>query len=75
MIIAQAERSAIDAYQEYRKKYRDKKHRESIYRELEKLTKSGILQKYYNSEKKELVYKLSSERLFIDLSNGTVTLA
>lgn len=74
MIVAQGERSAIDTYQEYRKKYRDQKHRESIYRELEKLTKSGILRKYYDSEKKELVYRLSSEKLSIDLNKGIVTL-
>jgi len=72
VLIAHGERSAIATYEEYRKKYNDKKHRESIYRELEKLTKAEILRKHYNAEKKELVYRLNADRLNIDLINGTI---
>jgi len=46
--------------------------RASVYRALEKLASAGLVQKYYDSERKGIHYRVLKARLNIDLISGTV---
>jgi Fe2+ or Zn2+ uptake regulation protein len=61
--------SAVEVYNIYKRLYDDVKHRESIYRELEKLVDVKILTKEYDKRMKKLVYKLHTKEIIIDLLN------
>jgi len=47
------------------------KYRETIYRALEKLVDSGLVEKFYNREK-GLCYKLKAKTIKIDLTKGEI---
>lgn len=64
--------SASDAHKKYIEDYEDKK-RESIYRELENLVDASLLTKSYNSDEKELQYRLTYEQLEVNLVETEVT--
>ena len=64
--------SAAGVYREYSKSFRDQKHRESIYRALEKLVDAEVLEKEYNKDAKEIVYVLRCKQLIIDLINQKI---
>jgi hypothetical protein len=49
------------------------KYRESVYKVVEKLVSVGIADKYYDTMKKSIVYKLQKTRVEIDLKTGMVT--
>ena len=49
------------------------KYRESVYKVVEKLVSVGIADKYYDTTKKGIVYKLQKTRVEIDLKTGKVT--
>jgi len=70
-IIGDSELRAIDVYKEFTKLR--KIHRESIYKELELLVKFGLLDKFYNANKKAIVYALKFHTVCIDLTRGKVT--
>lgn len=58
--------SAPEVHSEYCKRFETIKHREIIYNYLEQLLKAGLLEKYYDSEQKCLMYKLKNKQLIID---------
>lgn len=65
---------AIDVYNEYKVLFSsDAKHRESIYKELERLVDAGILNKRYDRNKKGIIYALRFQTIHIDLITGEVT--
>jgi len=63
--------SAANVFKEYRKRD-DKRHRESIYRALEKLVDAEILRKEYDEKGKEIVYVLEHKEFTIDLINQRI---
>jgi len=64
---------AIDVYKEYKALFKaDAKHREFIYKEMERLVEAGILEKKYNTEIKGITYKLRFKKISIDLLSGEV---
>jgi DNA-binding transcriptional ArsR family regulator len=69
-IISEFEKlTATEVYNIYREKYNDSKHRESIYRELEKLVTAKILKKEYDDRTKRIVYKLHLSNIKINLQD------
>ena len=71
-IISNNQLSAVEAFKIYNKTYNEKKHRETIYRELESLVKSNILNKSYLKNKKKIVYELVSEKIIFDLLKNQI---
>ena len=71
-LLSEQSHSTQSACEEYNDKYSDSKHRESIYRGLEKLVESGLVRKEYESENKRLEYTLRVESLYVDLEKATV---
>lgn len=61
--------SSIEVYNDYKKKFHDDKHRETIYRALEILLDAGILDKRYDKKNKNVVYYIKHKELTIDLIN------
>lgn len=61
--------SASELHRQYIEEYDDDKHRESIYRELEKLQDFGLVEKKYESDKKSLYYEIKSTKITINLQN------
>ncbi|MFX0052909.1 MAG: hypothetical protein ACFE8U_16650 [Candidatus Hermodarchaeota archaeon] len=47
------------------------RHRESIYKALEILVKSGLVEKYYEKER-GMCYRVVKKKLEIDLANGRI---
>jgi len=47
------------------------KHRESVYKALEILVKSGLVEKRYETER-GMCYRLAKKKLEIDLANGSI---
>ena len=70
-ILREDPRSAADAHRAYIREY-EAKQRESIYRELEILVEASLLSKEYNTDEKEIQYRLRHEELVVDLANRTV---
>lgn len=66
--------SATEAYEVYNRSFEPSKHRESIYRELEKLVESGLVEKSYSESSKRLEYSLQYSAVSIDLANSDVEL-
>jgi len=65
---------AIDVYNEYKVLFsNDAKHREFIYKELERLVDAGILDKRYDRNTKGIIYALRFQKIHIDLITGEVT--
>ena len=73
-ILSASNLSSIDVHKEYIQKYPDKKHRESIYRELEILHTAGLLEKKYNSEGKQIEYGIKIKKFTIDLITQNIKL-
>lgn len=65
---------AIDVYNEYKVLYRDEaKHREFIYKELERLVDAGILDKGYDRKIKGITYTIKLQKVCVNLLTGEVT--
>jgi DNA-binding transcriptional ArsR family regulator len=64
--------SASDLHKKYLDEFEDDKRRESVYRELEKLQKYGLVKKRYASDEKTLYYELISANLTVDLESSEV---
>lgn len=64
--------TASDLADRYNERYDDTKHRESIYRELEKLVEVGLLDKEYDTEARELQYSLSIVEYRVNLASSEV---
>lgn len=64
--------SSIEVFKEYKKKFNDGKHRETIYRGLEILLDAGILDKHYDKKNKNVVYYIKRKELIIDLIDQNV---
>jgi Fe2+ or Zn2+ uptake regulation protein len=62
----------LRAHEKYNETFDEGKHRESIYRELEKLVESGLVKKDYSQKEKRLVYNLQYCSAEIDFLTGTV---
>ena|SRR5215208_643177 len=73
-ILIDTELSSIDAYRKYNEQFSDKKHRESIHRDLELLVTCEMLEKKYNEKRKEIVYALKYPELKINLRSGEVSM-
>ena len=71
-ILSEKELSALEVHEVYERTYKEGKHRESIYRELEKLVEVNILKKIYNEKEKKIVYKLAIQKIVIDLPTQRV---
>ncbi len=70
-LLADKSDSASGVHERYVNEYDDRKHRESIYRALEKLVEVQILTKEYQKES-GLVYHLANEQLVVDLRELSV---
>jgi Fe2+ or Zn2+ uptake regulation protein len=68
-IISKEPMTVIQVLEELRKRKFDVKYRESVYRALEKLVDSGLVEKCYIKEK-GLCYKLKVKIVKIDLTKG-----
>lgn len=66
--------SATEAYEIYNQQFKDKKHRESIYRELENLVEAGLVRKEYSEDDKKLEYSLPYELAKVEFSTMNVEL-
>lgn len=65
---------AVDVYNQYASQFKDDaKHREFIYKELERLVEAGMLEKTYDMDIKGITYKLKFKKVIIDLLSGEVT--
>lgn len=71
-ILSDSSHTASSAHREYDRRFSDGKHRESVYRELEKLVERGLVDKHYETESKELRYSLRCRRLELDLGESEV---
>jgi len=67
-ILAKKELSSVDVYRGYIRIYNDKKHRESIYRDLEVLVTAELLEKKYDSSSKQIIYHLKVKKITLDLT-------
>jgi len=73
-ILGKSSLRAIDVYNRYKVLFRDEtKHREFIYKELERLVDVGILDKKYNKKIKGITYTLMFHKVCVDLLTGEVT--
>jgi len=70
-ILSRESCSAVDAYRKYVKLY-DDKHRETIYRELEKLVDLKIIEKTYDEKEKQLLYSLPYEKICITIGKDEI---
>jgi DNA-binding transcriptional ArsR family regulator len=49
------------------------KYRESVYKAAEKLVFAGLVEKYYDSSQKHIVYVLHRTRMKVDLKSGEIS--
>jgi Fe2+ or Zn2+ uptake regulation protein len=70
-IISEEPMNVIQVLRELRKRKLDVKYRETVYRALEKLVNSGLVEKHY-IKGKGLCYKLAVKIVKIDLTKGEV---
>ena len=47
--------------------------RESVYRAVEKLRSAGLVDKFYDNERKSILYKIKYEKLIYDFKNGVIS--
>ena len=67
---------AIDVYNKYKALFRNEaKHREFIYKELERLVDTGLLDKEYNRKIKGITYTLKFHNVCVNLLTGDVTVS
>lgn len=71
-IIGHESLSAIEVFKRYNIRYDNKKHRESIYRDLEILLSAGLLKKNYEEADKQIVYSMRFGEILINLVSGKV---
>lgn len=64
--------SAMDIYKQF-SMVDANVHRETIYRDLERLVAADLISKYYDITTKKILYRLSAKKLAIDLVNLKVT--
>lgn len=72
-ILTGASLSSIEVYEIYKKKFGNKKHRESIYRALEMLLHADILDKKYDKDSKKVIYSIKHNKLLLDIVNQKVS--
>jgi len=70
-IIAGQTMTVVEVLKELNKRGLEVRYRESVYRALEKLLEAGLVQKYYVKEK-GLCYKITLNRVVIDITKGTI---
>lgn len=70
-VIAGQTMTVIEVLKELNKRGLEVKYRESVYRALEKLLDAGLVQKYYIKEK-GLCYKITLNRVLIDITKSTI---
>ena len=71
-IMSEKPMTVIQVFEELKKRKIEVKYRETVYRALEKLVDSGLIEKYYEKEK-GLCYKVSLTSITIDITKGTVS--
>lgn len=64
--------TVLGVMQKLKTKGLDVKYRETVYRSLETLLDAGLVEKFYNRERKELCYRLCSTKLTIEIKNGLI---
>lgn len=74
-LLSDSNYEASEAHEVYNRTFKQGKHRESIYRELEKLVDIGLAEKDYNQEEKRLVYSLPYEFAKVDFANSEIVLS
>jgi Fe2+ or Zn2+ uptake regulation protein len=70
-VISKEPMTVIQVLEELKKKGFEVKYRESVYRALEKLVDSELVEKCYIKEK-GLCYKLKAKLITVDLTKGAV---
>lgn len=70
-IIAGQAMTVVEVLGELNKRGLEIKYRESVYRALEKLFDAGLVEKYYVKEK-GLCYKITFNRVIIDITKSTI---
>lgn len=70
-IIAGQTMTVVEVLKELNKRGLEVRYRESVYRALEKLLDAGLVQKYYIKEK-GLCYKITLNRIIIDITKSTI---
>jgi Fe2+ or Zn2+ uptake regulation protein len=73
-IVAKNPSTVLEVLQELRKRSFKVKYRETVYRAMEKLVDSGLIEKYYEKER-GLCYKISLSSITIDIAEGTISKA
>jgi len=72
-ILGEKSLRAVDVYKEYKTTFKkEAKHREFIYKELERLVESGILDKKYDREIKGITYNMKVKKITVNLLNGEI---
>ena len=71
-LLSERDYSATEVYEIYDTQYNEKKHRTTIYRQLERMNDWGILDKYYDESEGELKYSLKCDNVRVDLSNSEI---
>jgi Fe2+ or Zn2+ uptake regulation protein len=71
-LLGNGDLSAMDIYKHFRA-IDANVHRETIYRDLERLVAADLISKYYEITNKKILYKLSTKKLVIDLVDLKVT--
>ena len=71
-LLTDGPKSTSSLHEEYLKEFDEERHRESIYRELEKLVDSGIVNKQYDDELKQFLYSLDFDSLIVDFKEESV---
>jgi Fe2+ or Zn2+ uptake regulation protein len=71
-VISRKPSTVLEVFEELKKGGLRIKYRETVYRALEKAVAAGLAEKYYDKGK-GLCYKMTTSRLVIDLTHGTVS--
>ena len=71
-VISRRPSTVLEVFEELNRSGPRVKYRETVYRALEMGVSAGLAEKYYDKGK-GLCYKLTADRLVIDLMHGTVT--
>jgi len=70
-ILAKEPKTVIEVLEELKKRKVEVKYRETVYRALEKLFDAELVEKYYAKEK-GICYKLTVNRIVINLTKGSI---
>jgi len=73
-LLDEKELSAIETYRRYKDKFNSNKHRETIYRELEKLVEANLVNKKYEDKNKKIIYSLKARKIEIDVLEKKVNM-